>query len=114
MKKERIEDALLKINIPLRIKGFEYIIEAIMLLDTEEWKHSKWIALYREIGEKFGTTESRVERSIRNAFGKARDVQDNSEIVKHYIGLNYTSNSASLSQLYLMLKREEENEKSNA
>lgn len=73
----------------------------------------KWTALYDQIGKKFGDMQRLVERAIRHALEVARD-KGKCETVEHYIGFIYTSNSASLSQLYLMLKREEENEESNA
>lgn len=114
MKKEKIEDTLLSMGISAGTKGFTYITEAIMLLDTEEWRYPKWTALYNEIGKKYGTTWILAERAIRRAFEVARGAKGKYETVEHYIGFTYTSNSASLSQLYLMLKREEENEESNA
>lgn len=113
MKKERIEDTLLSMGISAGTKGFKYITEAIMLLDTEEWRCPKWTALYDQIGKKFGAMQRLVERAIRHALEVARGAKGKYETVEHYIGFTYTSNSASLSQLYLMLKREEENEESN-
>ena len=33
MTREKIEDVLIKMGIPVSIKGFEYIVDAVMLLD---------------------------------------------------------------------------------
>lgn len=114
MKKEKIEDVLLKMGIPPHIKGFGYITQAILMLDEDEWRNHKITLLYHAIGQTKKTTGSRVERAIRHAFEIARDVRSDYEAVDHYIGFINTTNGASLSRLHLMLKREEENEESNA
>ena len=51
----------------LKLKGFKYIAEAVLLLDTPEWQEPKWTALYYKIARLYGDTESRVERAIRHA-----------------------------------------------
>lgn len=114
MKREKIEDALLRMGIPANIKGFAYITQAVLLIDSEDGENLSFGMIYSEIGRKFQGTRSQTERAIRHAFGIARDVRGDYDVVNHYIGFSNVSNSASLAQLYLMLKREEENEESNA
>lgn len=114
MKKEKIEDTLLKIGIPASVQGFRYITQAVLMMDTEEYRNPKFTHLYCEIANINKVTASRVERAIRHAFEIARDVRGDYEMADRYIGFANTSNSASLAQLYLILKREDENEESNA
>ena len=116
MKKEKIEDALLKMGIPANIKGFAYITQAILLLDKEEWRYPKFTEIYKEIAKISKISSTNVERAIRIALEHASRAKSNDgyQVAHRYIGMINTTNSASLSQLYLMLKREEENEKNNA
>ena len=113
MKKERIEDALLKMGVSANLKGFDYITQALLLMDTEEWKYPKVIALYAKIGSMNKTTAGGVERCIRHAIETARSYRGHQDVVDHYMGFHTKGNLKVLSQMYLMLKREEEDEKSN-
>ena len=106
MNRTKIEDALLAMGVPAGIKGFNCIADAVMLLDTEEWKNEKMEALYYKIGKMNNTTSSKVERAIRFAFETARKKGEH-ETVNHYIGFTNCENSNSLKQLHMMLKREE-------
>lgn len=58
----------LKIGIPPHIQGYQYIHEAIkMVITDKEIINSITKLLYPGIAERFGTTPSKVERSIRHA-----------------------------------------------
>lgn len=116
MKREAIEHVLIGMGMPVKLKGFQYITDAVMLLDTPEWKNPKWTALYYKIGVMNHDTESRVERAIRNAFLTTRNRVADYEMIEHYIGFTNCENSNSLTFLYKNIKRdypegtEEENE----
>ena len=106
MKKEFVEHVLLAMGMPIKLTGFLYITDAVMLMDTPEWKNPKWTALYYKIGVMNGDTESKVERAIRNAFMTTRNKVSNYEMVEHYIGFTNCENSNSITFLYKNIKRE--------
>ncbi|PWI58772.1 sporulation transcription factor Spo0A [Sulfoacidibacillus thermotolerans] len=57
-----------EIGVPAHIKGYQYLREAILMVYNDvEILGSVTKVLYPKIGEKFGTTASRVERAIRHA-----------------------------------------------
>lgn len=106
MKKEIVENVLIKMGMPVKLKGFKYITDAVMLLDTEEWESPKWTALYYKIGLMNGDTASRVERAIRNAFTTTRNRVADYEMIEHYIGFTNCENSNSIVYLYKNIKKD--------
>lgn len=106
MNREYVEDVLMKIGIPARVKGFKYIVDAVMLLDEEEWKCPKYTALYYSIAKMNNSTASRTERAIRHAFGIARSSRGDYDMAEHYIGFINCENSNSIASLYRMIKKE--------
>ena len=106
MKREIVENTLISMGMPIKLKGFQYIVDAVMLLDTPEWKNPKWTALYYKIGTMNQDTGSRVERAIRNAFLKTRTKVADYEMIEHYIGFTNCENSNSISFLYKNIKDE--------
>lgn len=106
MDRMKIEDALLAMGIPAGIKGFNYIVDAVAILDAEEWRDAKITALYYKVAKTNNTTLPKTERAIRFAFETARKKGEHN-IVSHYIGFSNNGNSSSLKQLHMMLKREE-------
>ncbi len=107
MKRSRIEDVLLEIGIPASSKGFTYITDAIILFDKKGPEISVMKELYPTIAKMRGATPSKVERGIRYSLEVARSEKGNQEAARHYIGNTHCTNSNSLRQLYMMLKREE-------
>ena len=101
-----VEDVLLKMGIPANIKGFQYITDAVMLLDKKEWCNPKYTALYYTIGKMNGSTATRTERAIRHAFSVARSCKGDYELVDHYIGFINCENSSSIASLYRTIKYE--------
>lgn len=63
-----ITNILHKIGIPAHIKGYKYIREGV-LLSFKDWRLLDYItkSLYPTIAEKYNTTSSSVERTIRHA-----------------------------------------------
>ena len=106
MKREFVEHVLISMGMPVKLKGFKYIAEAVLLLDTPEWQEPKWTALYYKIARLYGDTESRVERAIRNAFTTTRTRVTNYELIDHYIGFTNCQNSNSITFLHRNIKEE--------
>lgn len=107
MNKELIQDGLIAMGIPVGIKGFTYIDEAINFFDERGTNISITKKLYPHIAKKYEVTASSVERAIRHAFNVARKCETNSNVVNYYIGFINCNNSSSLKQFYMMLKRKE-------
>lgn len=107
MNRAKIEDVLLAIGIPAGTKGFIYIADAVEIINKRGVNIGITKELYPSVAKRNKTTWTRVERNIRHAFETARNLRSNYEIVDHYIGFSNCKNSASLKQLYMMLKREE-------
>lgn len=65
---EKISNIFISIGIPPHIKGYQYLREGIkMAIENPSIINSVTKELYPEIGKKFGTTASKVERAIRHA-----------------------------------------------
>ncbi len=65
---ERISSIFISIGIPPHIKGYGYLREGIkMAVEDPHIINNVTKGLYPVIGEKFGTTASKVERAIRHA-----------------------------------------------
>lgn len=111
MDKTTIDNALLDMGMPIKLKGFNYISDAVMLLDKPEWKNPKWTALYHCIATLNNDTACSVEKSIRSALASVRKT-GNIDLVSYYIGFDNCSNSNSIYLLYTRLKSNE-NEKSS-
>ena len=105
----KIEDALIAMGIPASISGFDFIKEAVLILDRDGMK-VKWVGVYAEIGNKYGKSPSQVERAIRHAFEVARSVRGDYDAVNHYIGFSNTNNASSICLLYRTIKREMDKE----
>ena len=106
---KKIEDALIAMAIPVSISGFDFIKEAVLILDRDGMK-VKWTGVYAEIGNKYGKSPSQVERAIRHAFEVARSVRGDYDAVNHYIGFSNTNNASSICLLYRTIKREMDKE----
>lgn len=65
---ERISNIFLSVGIPPHIKGYPYLREGVMLaVINPDIINNITKQLYPMIGDKFGTTPSKVERAIRHA-----------------------------------------------
>lgn len=65
---EKISNIFISIGIPPHIKGYQYLREGIkMAIENPSIINSVTKELYPEIGKKFSTTASKVERAIRHA-----------------------------------------------
>lgn len=68
-KMERVvTDQILKLGVPANIKGYRFLREGIlMVLNDMEMVESVTKLLYPGIAKRYGTTDKKVERAIRNA-----------------------------------------------
>lgn len=101
MKREQIEKILDNIGIPINIRGYEYLVDAILELDKNPFLSTS--DLYKIIAKKTPKDKTAIERSIRYIHEKL-----NLEI-KEYFELNCKINNAILIKaIYRELKRKEE------
>lgn len=110
--KNRAINALIEMGLPADIKGFHYIVDAMCLLESTEWRNGKITALYAKLAEINDTTPSRTERAIRHAFSLIIE-KGPLKTVEKYLTLQNTTNGNLLHVFYLRLKQEEEKENGN-
>lgn len=108
MRRDKTEDVLLKMGIPVGLKGFGYIVDAMEFFEEEGTNVAIINGLYGSIATRRKSTKSRVERAIRYALDTARKSRGHRHTVAHYIGRNNPKNSHALKYLYMMLKRKED------
>ncbi len=88
----RVTAIIHEIGVPAHIKGYQYLREAIiMAVEHMEVINAVTKVLYPEVGKRFHTTASRVERAIRHAIEVAWDRGD-LETLQKYFG--YTVSNA--------------------
>lgn len=93
MEKIKIDNILDKIGIPINIKGYRYIVQAVQILEKN--KKNKLMNIYKEIAEKEEVRPQAVERAIRFAYERKK------EELKETLGLNCTLNNSILIQTIL-------------
>lgn len=104
--KNKAINVLIEMGMPADIKGFQYIVDAMLMFENEEIRTGKTTVLYYEIGKKHNATASRVERAIRHAFSIVL-TKGNMEVVERYLSVQNTTNGNLLHVLYLRLTQEE-------
>lgn len=107
MKREYVEDVLLRIGVPTGIKGFAYIADAMEIFDERGTNISVTKELYPEIARRRESTPNRVERAIRHSLEIARSVKGDCEFADYYIGFTHCANFNSLTMLYQRIKQED-------
>lgn len=106
IKKEAIQDALLEMGLMPHVKGFNYLVDAVMYIDENSQYYIGDI--YQALADKYQTSVSRAERSIRYALMCIRNNISKHEVIERYLGMDRLSNSKSLVKFHLMLRREHE------
>ncbi|MDD6039208.1 MAG: sporulation initiation factor Spo0A C-terminal domain-containing protein [bacterium] len=107
--RQAIENVLIQMGVPANISGFQFICEALEILDEDGCENVKYTYLYAKIAKNHHSNPSRVERAMRHAFEIARDCRSGDyELIDHYIGFVNCSNSASLKQLYLRIMQKQQ------
>lgn len=89
--KNKVINALLEVGIPANIKGFEYITDAVCMLDEEKWKDARITIMYKEIAKRHEKTASRVERAMRHAFSIAVAKGSDEAVQKYLTKINLTN-----------------------
>lgn len=104
MTRETVEKILMELGIPVKVKGFRYIPDAVLLLD-DGWDKAAMEKVYMKIAMVHGDKFQNVERAIRHALTMARKSgRDN--LVRQYLG-EHPQNKASLYFLYYSLASQE-------
>lgn len=107
LSRRRIEDIMMRAGIPVGARGFNYIADAILMIDSDEKKDYQACKVYEEIAKLHGNNAAQVERAIRIAFSTAEKRGD-AEVVSHYIGEGRKTNWNRIKNFYVVLKHEEE------
>lgn len=100
MTRGTVEGVLLELGIPVGVKGFQYIPDAVMLLDSG-WDKVSINRIYLKIATMYGDKPKNVERTIRHALIMARK-SGRDTLVWQYLG-EHPRNKASLYFLYYAL-----------
>lgn len=72
MNKKLFREFLNKLGVPIYLRGYDYLVSAIEILETRPWK-PKTCDLYEAVAEKYKVSYRAVERSLRYAKGKVRN-----------------------------------------
>lgn len=81
-----ISDILVELGMPSHIRGYRYTVYAIKIAtENPDILYSITNKLYPAIAERYGTTATRCERSIRHAIECAWDRGD-LDVIKKYFG----------------------------
>lgn len=107
MQERQIERILREIGIPVKFRGYWYIIDALQEMDNWNLRYLKVTELYRIVGKRYGVKWTAVERDIRHSLRTARK-NGNKKAINHYIGELYPQNKESLLSLYMAIKNEAE------
>ena len=95
---EKISKIFISVGIPPHIKGYSYLREGVkMAVETPDIINNITKKLYPKIGEKYGTSASKVERAIRHAievaWNRGRIESINSILgVRAYVGAEKPTN----------------------
>lgn len=93
MQRKDIVSLLIRLGISPSLRGFDYIITGIQLIDSdEELLHKIVKGLYPAIAEKYNTTSAKAERSIRSAVEKISFCTDDA-LLAEVFGNLYVPNS---------------------
>ena len=85
------EDLLIELGVPANLSGFKYITEAVcLMIDHPNAKRVIHKEIYPKICNKYATTVSRVERSIRHSI-EVWITRCDSEVLVKYFGNTISS-----------------------
>jgi len=102
--KNKISLALVDMGLPKNVKGFKYILDAIVVIDSNEDYIYNICKLYNKVASEDNSTTKRVERNIKSAFDSIM-TKGNLDIVNKYfpVGIKQTNGNL-LATLYFKLK----------
>ena len=107
--KNRAINALIEMGMPADLKGFEYIVDMMVLYQDDKERYDGIVNNYCTVAEKRNSTASKVERAIRHAFSVVLS-RGNAVAVEKYLTFDNTTNGSLLHLLYLRLEQEAEGE----
>lgn len=107
MDRNRVEDVLFAMGIPANHRGFDYIMDAMEVIEKEGCNVSATKALYPAIAKRRKVTVSSVEAAIRHDLEYVRN-NGSHDVFEKYIGSVNRTNAPALASLYRHIKREEE------
>lgn len=120
VKDDPVTAVIKEIGIPAHINGYIYLKEAVhLVLEDPNIIHKVTKSLYPGIAERFDTTSTRVERSIRHAIelvwnrGDIKSIAQTFGYSEEYLK-NRPANSEFIAMLYETVKRNMENENAAA
>lgn len=102
IKKELVEAALLELNIAPYLKGFKYIVNAILLMDQDNSYICEIGKLRDTIALQEGVPATTVEKNIRTAIQDRINCDES--IKTKYFGSIRKGQAALLSNLYMRLR----------
>jgi len=101
--RNKIENALLELGITPDLKGFDYIRSAVEIIQNSKERMKIVDGLYVDVAKEFKTTNTKVERAIRNAFTR---LDTKSEAFTKYLNTDKLTNSALLYTLAYRLRED--------
>lgn len=102
MDKIEIENILDEIGVPLNLRGYKYVIEAVMQINKNPFKLMGEI--YSDIAKKFNTSTTRVERAIRHTYENNKN-----DIVKYFNLKCKLNNGIFVTAIERKIRRNKEN-----
>lgn len=100
--KNKAINAMLEMGADAGNKGFQYIVDAMVLFEDDEFRNGKIMDLYRKIAEMHNTSQTRVERCIRHSFKTILE-KGKQRAIEKYLSTQNTTNSNLLHTFYLRL-----------
>lgn len=104
--KNKAINALIEMGADAGNKGFQYIVDAMVLFEGDEFRNGKIMIIYDIIAEMHNTSRGCVERCIRHLFGTVL-TKGNLKAVEKYLSTQKTTNNNLLHVFYLRLTQEE-------
>ena len=104
--KNKAINALIEMGMSAKLKGFQYIVDAMCLFENASIRTGNISTLYLSIAEMHKVTRISVERDIRNAF-RVVITKGYLEAVKKYLTMQNPTSGNLLNVLYLRLSQED-------
>lgn len=104
--KNKAINALIEMGVTAGTKGFQYIVDAMVLFENEDVRSDRIMSVYEKIAVMHNTSKSGVERCMRHAFETALSY-GNLKAAKKYLSTQKTTNGNLLHVLYWRLTQEE-------
>lgn len=97
--KNKAVNALIEMEMPANIKGFQYITDAMVLFEEDKIWMTKMSMLYYKLSMMHNTTSGAVERAIRYAFSIVL-TSGYLDAVEKYLTMQYTTNGNLLATFF--------------